>query len=69
MWVCPVMSDSETPWTVALQAASVHGISQARIPEWAAKTSDATYCSAVNTLNRDNTVTLTEKIRSRNDIK
>ena len=31
-----VVSDSATPWTIALQAASVHGILQARILEQAA---------------------------------
>ena len=31
--LCSVVSDSETPWTVAHQA---HGISQARIVEWVA---------------------------------
>ena len=34
MYACSVMSDSfETPWTVLL-GSSVHGIFQARIPEW-----------------------------------
>ena len=31
-----VVSDSVTPWTIVLQAPSVHGILQARIPEWVA---------------------------------
>ena len=30
------MSDSGTPLTIVLQAPSVHGILQARIPEWVA---------------------------------
>ena len=33
---CSTLSDSVTPWTVALQASSVHGISQASILEWVA---------------------------------
>ena len=37
LFSCSVVSDSFlTPWTVTLQASSVHGISQARILEWAA---------------------------------
>ena len=31
--VCSVVSDSVTPWTITLQALSVHGILQARILE------------------------------------
>ena len=33
---CSVVSDSVTPWTVALPGSFVHGISQARILEWVA---------------------------------
>ena len=36
MKVKSVMSDSATPWTVALPGSSVHGIFQARILEWIA---------------------------------
>ena len=35
-YIRSVMSDSATPWTISLQAASVHGILQAGILEQAA---------------------------------
>ena len=43
---------SATPWTVAHQAPSNHGISQARLPEWV-----AIYYSRGSSLTRDQTYT------------
>ena len=36
LFSCPVVSDSATPWTVALSVSSVQGILQTRTPEWVA---------------------------------